>query len=42
MNDEETLLLIDSYDKHMPDEIEGAREFYPFTAENLPMCEGGV
>ncbi len=30
---------IDTYDEHMLNEIESAREFYPFTAEKLPVGE---
>lgn len=29
---------LDGYDAHMLDTIEGAREFYPFTAAQLPMA----
>ena len=28
---------LDSYDRHMLEDIEGAAEFYPFTAKQLPM-----
>ena len=31
---------LDGYDWHMRNEIESAREFYAFTAEQLPDCEG--
>jgi len=31
---------LDSYDEHMLTEIEGADEFYPFTAECLPKATG--
>ena len=31
---------LDVYDAHMRNEIDGANEFYPFTAENLPTAEG--
>ena len=28
------------YDAHMREDIEGAREFYPFTAAQLPLTPG--
>ena len=31
---------LDGYDQHMLSEIEGAREFYPYTASLLPMKSG--
>lgn len=31
---------LDEYDEHMLSEIEGAKEFYPFTASQLPSCPG--
>ncbi len=31
---------LEGYDAHMKEEIEGAREFYPFTAARLPAFEG--
>ena len=31
---------IDGYDEHMLNNIDGADEFYPFTAANLPMKSG--
>jgi len=31
---------LDGYDEHMLTNIESAREFYPFTAECLPMADG--
>lgn len=33
---------LDMYDEHMKNDIEGAREFYPFTAQRLPTCEGAT
>ena len=30
---------LDSYDEHMMNAIEGAKEFYPFTAEHLPRLQ---
>lgn len=33
---------LDGYDTHMMNNIEGAREFYPFTARCLPMAENAV
>ena len=33
---------LDGYDEHMLRDIEGAREFYPFTAKLLPMQEGAA
>ena len=32
---------IDGYDEHMINNIDSAKEFYPFTAELLPKYEGG-
>ena len=31
---------LDMYDEHMKNDIEGAREFYPFTAQCLPTYDG--
>ena len=31
---------LDGYDSHMMNEIEGAEEFYPYTASLLPMSKG--
>ncbi len=31
---------LDRYDEHMLSEIEGAREFYPYTASLLPLKSG--
>lgn len=33
---------LDMYDDHMKNDIEGAREFYPFTAECLPLSDGAA
>lgn len=33
---------LDGYDAHMIHDIEGAAEFYPFTAESLPDAEGAA
>ncbi len=33
---------LDMYDDHMKNDIEGAREFYPFTAECLPLSGGAA
>ena len=33
---------LDMYEDHMKNDIEGAREFYPFTAQCLPTCEGAT
>ena len=33
---------LDMYDEHMKNDIEGAREFYPFTAQCLPMYDGAT
>ena len=33
---------LDMYDDHMKNDIEGAREFYPFTAQCLPTYDGAT
>ena len=33
---------LDMYDEHMKNDIEGAREFYPFTAQCLPTYDGAT
>ena len=33
---------LDGYDAHMLRDIEGAAEFYPFTAAQLPICENAA
>ena len=33
---------LDMYDEHMKNDIDGAREFYPFTAQSLPTYDGAT